>query len=138
MAKTGNNFFGFTLLELAMVCAILSLGGLIVFPRIQGAVFDWNRKAEAQKMRSVIRETQHRALTQQTSYRIEFQPITRKYDIQRDNSGTFETVETIDMLPHVYFMTTPVCEADTLEFDLMDSVVCYLFFWVLNNYEMIS
>jgi|SRR3989338_750660 len=92
---------GFTLLELILVTAILSLVSLIGVPRIATAVNVYTLQAEAQKLKIWMRRAKYEAITTGNTYRVDFiSPSTTRYRIQYfdvNDNNQLKTVEEVDL-----------------------------------------
>lgn len=75
-----NKHCGFTLIELVVVLAIVSMVILLVLPRLPSSAAE-NLKSSARTMASTLRYAQDRAATSRTNYRIHIEPGTNKFSI---------------------------------------------------------
>jgi len=117
---TGNN--AFTLAEILMVVVIISVCGIVVAPRLFGVGSAWNLEAEAQKMRSHLREAQQRAISTQSPQRVVFTSGDNEYEFYDEYPpGTFNFLEKKELAGQGVFIsltTFTSAAADTVDFDV--------------------
>jgi len=76
---------GFTLVELIVSVAILSILALVLAPRIQAPLGEMTLNATAQQIAQDLRRTQQLAVTNGESYRFEIHLANRVYNVRPQN-----------------------------------------------------
>ncbi|HEY8666264.1 MAG TPA: GspH/FimT family pseudopilin [Tepidisphaeraceae bacterium] len=89
MRRRPNNFAGFTLLELVLVLAILTIVVALVAPSFRG--FTAGRRADdtATLIVSLANYARTQAVTEGRTYRLNFDPAARAMWLTADDEGTF-------------------------------------------------
>ena len=69
---------GVTLLELAIVLALLSLAVVLVLPRFGNWIDEWTLRSTAERLAQTVRDARTRALYEQGYYVLEINPAARR------------------------------------------------------------
>ena len=96
---------GFTLIELILVVAIISLVALIGVPRIATAINVFTLQSEAQRLKIWMRRAKYEAITTGNTYRVDFiSPTTEKFRVQyfdQNDGNQLKTIEDVDFAKRI-------------------------------------
>jgi prepilin-type N-terminal cleavage/methylation domain-containing protein len=79
---------GFTLTELIVVLALLTVLSAISIPPFVQWISNAKYRASARNIMSILRETKSKAITSNLEHRVEFESNNRRYRVQRGNRSS--------------------------------------------------
>ena len=110
---------GFTLVEMVMVLMIVVLVGMVAIPNWNNFLRSWDVDMETKKLVTKIRDVQQNAMAEQKDYQIVFDSMADTYEVQRQGTVGYDSVEGPDTFEHGIQVSTNIMTpmTDTLRFD---------------------
>ena len=98
---------GITLIELVIVMAIIAIGAVLVMPNIGAWIPTYRLKGATRDIISTMRVAQIKAVSNNTTYQVSFDPVGNNYILQYQGSGGLvNDGATQPLPPGVQFVTT--------------------------------
>ncbi len=118
LSKRAN---AFTMLEMILVLVIISITLITVAPLWRNYLNRWDLETAARRMVARIRETQQKAIRDNTDYRIVWDTGNNRYTIEKYDGGAWSDSEVIDLnIPDLDQFVTDFTD-DTVTFNHLGS-----------------
>ena len=90
-AEMKMNKKGVTLLELVIVMVIIAIGATLMVPNLGPWIQHYRLRSATRDIVSIMRVAQMRSVSQNTSFRVDFNSVARTYTLQRSTGGIWVT-----------------------------------------------
>lgn len=105
-----KNQKGVTLLELIIVMVIIAIGATLMAPGIGSWIPIYRLKSAARDIASTMRIAQMKAISNNLTYQISFDPANRSYILQMDTGGTIVNDGDLQILSNGFQLNTTLTD----------------------------